>query len=164
MPRPLSKVWTLSNEEFAEIVAHNLCIRDIVAELGFVPTSGSMAIVVKKRIKRDGLNIAHLVGRNAKGCSNPQYTLEEILIENSTYSSISRLKTRLVNEGLLKYECAGCGNNGIWNGKPLVLQLHHKNGKHDDHRIGNLRFLCPNCHAQTETFSGRNADKNGQVT
>ena len=42
------------------------------------------------------------------------------------------------------------------NGKPLVLQLDHINGISNDNRIENLRFLCPNCHAQTESFAGRN--------
>jgi hypothetical protein len=38
-----------------------------------------------------------------------------------------------------------------------VLELEHCNGVRNDHRIGNLKFLCPNCHSQTETFRGRNA-------
>lgn len=28
-----------------------------------------------------------------------------------------------------------------------------------DNRIENLRLLCPNCHSQTETFSGKNATR-----
>lgn len=81
--------------------------------------------------------------------------MEEILVENSTYANLSRLKTRLVNEGLLEYKCAVCGISE-WLGKPLTLQLHHKNGKHNDHRLSNLEFLCPNCHSQTENYAGRN--------
>ena len=27
------------------------------------------------------------------------------------------------------------------------------NGKHYDNRLKNLRFLCPNCHSQTDTYS-----------
>ena len=30
------------------------------------------------------------------------------------------------------------------------------NGKNNDHRIENLRFLCPNCHSQTATYAGKN--------
>ncbi|HWJ21061.1 MAG TPA: HNH endonuclease [Gemmatimonadaceae bacterium] len=51
--------------------------------------------------------------------------------------------------------CATCGNAGEWQGKPLTLQLDHVNGKYDDNRLENLRWLCPNCHSQTETFAGR---------
>ena len=56
----------------------------------------------------------------------------------------------------MKYKCAICGNNGIWNNQKLVLQLDHKNGDNTDNRLSNLRLLCPNCHSQTDTFSGRN--------
>ncbi len=45
------------------------------------------------------------------------------------------------------------GNDGIHNGKHLVMQLDHVNGNNTDHRLENLRMLCPNCHSQTETYS-----------
>ena len=82
--------------------------------------------------------------------------MEDILVENSTYTNRTALKERLIKEKILEYKCAICGNEGIWNGNPLTLQLDHINGINNDHRIKNLRFLCPNCHSQTETFSGRN--------
>ena len=78
------------------------------------------------------------------------------MVENSTYQNTTKLKERIIREGIIPYECALCGNKGEWNGKKLVLQLDHINGKHFDHRKENLRFLCPNCHSQTETFSGKN--------
>ncbi len=84
------------------------------------------------------------------------YTTEEILVENSPYKNIPILKKRLLKEGLLEYKCAICGNTGEWLGQPLTLQLDHINGDHFDHRLENLRLLCPNCHSQTETFSGKN--------
>ena len=43
----------------------------------------------------------------------------------------------------------------FWNGKKLVFQLDHINGKRNDHRLENLRWLCPNCHSQTETYCGK---------
>lgn len=39
--------------------------------------------------------------------------------------------------------------------KKLTLQLDHINGKNNDHRIENLRLLCPNCHSITETYAGK---------
>lgn len=44
----------------------------------------------------------------------------------------------------------------IWNGKTLTFDLDHINGDNTDNRIENLRFLCPNCHSQTETYKGKN--------
>lgn len=67
----------------------------------------------------------------------------------------SHVKGRLLHAGLLKNECAMCGLSR-WHGKALSLHLDHINGVRDDHRLENLRMLCPNCHSQTETYGGRN--------
>ena len=67
------------------------------------------------------------------------------------------VKRCLLRHGV-PYECAGCSLSE-WCGKPLSLQLDHKNGDGNDNRRENLRFLCPNCHSQTPTFAGRNMKK-----
>ena len=51
--------------------------------------------------------------------------------------------------------CEQCGINE-WNGKQLSFELDHKDGNNYNNSLDNLRFLCPNCHSQTETFRGRN--------
>ena len=40
-----------------------------------------------------------------------------------------------------------------------MLQLDHINGINTDHRLENLRLLCPNCHSQTPTYCGVNVKK-----
>jgi DNA-binding CsgD family transcriptional regulator len=69
--------------------------------------------------------------------------------------SRGNLKRRLVREGLKEERCEGCGLDR-WQNRPLPLALHHLNGDRDDNRLENLQILCPNCHALTENFSGRN--------
>lgn len=81
--------------------------------------------------------------------------LDQILVKNSTYAR-HNLKRRILTEKLVKYECTCCGNKGEHNGLPLVLQLDHINGVNNDHRIENLRFLCPNCHTQQDTYAAKN--------
>ena len=39
----------------------------------------------------------------------------------------------------------------IWQGKPLTLILDHINGKNNDDRLENLRWVCPNCNRQLPT-------------
>ena len=82
----------------------------------------------------------------------------EIFIENSTYKCRRSIKKRLVALGI-EYKCSLCPVRDEWNGQSITLQLDHINGVYNDNRIENLRFLCPNCHSQTETFSGRTSNK-----
>lgn len=51
--------------------------------------------------------------------------------------------------------CVECGIEN-WNGKPLALQLEHKDGNPENNHISNLCLICPNCHSQTDTFAGKN--------
>lgn len=155
----MSRFSDISDQQFSKVVSENYCIRDIVGALGYSPCSGSMAICVKERINKLGLDISHLKGRASKSSSNPHYSLEEILIRNSSYTNTKALKSRLVKAGLLEYECSKCKNTGNWQGETLVLQLEHINGIHSDNRLENLCFLCPNCHSQTKTYSGRNSGR-----
>ncbi|MGH2994388.1 MAG: helix-turn-helix domain-containing protein [Solirubrobacterales bacterium] len=70
----------------------------------------------------------------------------------------THLKGRLLAEGLKQNRCEQCGITE-WQRKPLNLQLHHVNGDGTDNRLENLRFLCANCHSQTDTYGGRNGHR-----
>jgi 5-methylcytosine-specific restriction endonuclease McrA len=68
------------------------------------------------------------------------------------------LKLRLINAGLKENRCEECGISE-WMGSPLSMALHHVNGDGRDNRLENIRFLCPNCHAQTPNYGGRNGHR-----
>jgi hypothetical protein len=111
----------------------------------------SVGLVIKKL----GLSTTHFKGQ-AHGTS-PRTTkipLAELLVEGSQYGS-NPLRKRLIKEGLLPNVCDECGSQPEWKGKPLVLQLDHKNGDSTDNRLENLHILCPNCHSQTSNFTGK---------
>lgn len=81
--------------------------------------------------------------------------LSEILVEGSSFSRV-HLKKRLYAEGLKQPVCELCGQGELWRGRRLSLILDHVNGVSDDHRLENLRIVCPNCAATLETHCGRN--------
>lgn len=89
---------------------------------------------------------------------NHEAPLEEILAGKHPHYRNDHLKRRLLAAGFKENVCEECGLGTTWNGKPLVLTLDHVDGDSTNHRLENLRMLCPNCHSQTETFCGRNAD------
>lgn len=86
-----------------------------------------------------------------------KYKSDEIFCENSQVSR-SRIKKLLISLSLAEYVCGICNMDPIWNGKSLSLHIDHINGIRNDNRLENLRFLCPNCHSQTETYCTLNKD------
>ncbi len=79
--------------------------------------------------------------------------LEQILISRG--GSRRNVKLRLLRSGVFENRCCICGLTE-WRGTLLVMHLDHVNGVKDDHRLENLRMLCPNCHSQTDTYGARN--------
>lgn len=93
-----------------------------------------------------------------KGKIRPRVSDIDAFIENS---SVARhvIKKRIIRDALIEYNCNCCGIMPLWNGTTLSLQLDHINGVNNDHRLENLRFLCPNCHTQQETYAAKNIVK-----
>lgn len=80
-----------------------------------------------------------------------QYSLDDYL-SNKVRAGTGILKRRLLNSGLKKNNCEGCGIPPLWESKKLVFQLHHIDGNRENNNLENLKILCPNCHSQTENF------------
>jgi hypothetical protein len=83
-------------------------------------------------------------------------SLEEILNGHHPHYQTFKLRNRLLKEGVMQNVCSECGVGPTWNSKPISCQLDHIDGDRFNHRRQNLRMICPNCHSQTETFSGKN--------
>lgn len=81
--------------------------------------------------------------------------IQDILSGKYPRFSTNHLKQRLLRDGLVKNSCSLCGISE-WMGKNIVCELDHINGNRHDHRLENLRMLCPNCHSQTKTYCGKN--------
>ena len=70
----------------------------------------------------------------------------------------NKLRRKLLREGLKEAKCECCGNDQ-WNGVPIPLEVHHKDGNKTNNELDNLQILCPNCHALTPTYRGKNIKK-----
>jgi DNA-binding CsgD family transcriptional regulator len=65
--------------------------------------------------------------------------LDELLVVGRK-TSRGHLKRRLLEAGLKENRCEICGITR-WMGKPVNMQLHHKNGDGSDNRLENLQLL-----------------------
>ena len=143
--------------EFEEAISKSYSIASVCRYLGLKPAGGNYRII-HKAIEEYALDTSHFTGQgwNVGLQFKPKDITDigDILIENSSYQSY-KLKNRLLKEGLKNAKCECCGLTE-WRGKPIPLELHHINGNNRDHRLMNLQLLCPNCHALTNTYRGRN--------
>lgn len=148
----VNKIDLLSDSEFIELVNKCSCISDILRELDYSTNGNSWGNqIVKERMKK--LNLFFTKKNQNYSKDNTALPLEKVLIKDSEYNR-TKLKERLIKEGLKEYKCECCGITE-WNNKPIALQLHHINGIHNDNRLSNLQLLCPNCHSQTDNFASK---------
>lgn len=153
--RGASLASLIDEDDLREAVHQSISVAQVIRELGLA-YGGPSYRAVKSEVLRLGLDVSHWKGQR-HGTSRPGLIpWAQVLVEGSPYKIKEDRKKRLVSEGLLKDCCAICGLSPLWNGKPLVLRLDHINGVRDDNRLTNLRFICPNCDSQTDTFCGRN--------
>lgn len=154
-----SVIWKEDKRVLEKVVKESKTFTEILTHFSLI-NKGNNTYTLKRRLDFEGIDYSHIPqGKYAnKGIARGGakiIPMKDVLIKGSSYKRGS-LKKRLIKEGLLKVKCAGCEITDVWMGKKIVLVLDHINGDSTDNRLENLRFLCPNCNSQTETFCGRN--------
>lgn len=152
-------MYNFSREEIKLAIDSSQTFKECLEKLGF--RTGKNIITLKRIISEQKLEneFTQLRQRSEnfqknviqKSLFKRVFSNEEMFCENSPRCR-DVVRNRILKDKLIPYTCAICGNNGEYNGKPLSLQLDHINGVNNDNRLENLRFLCPNCHSQTETY------------
>ncbi len=152
--RPRRGAW--DDDDLRAVVSASRSYAEVARRLGYRP-SGGIHRFIKGHVRRVGADTSHFTGqawnRGGAAPSPVGRSLDDLLVDGSSVAS-GWLRKRLVREGLKPARCEECGLTE-WRGRPLPLELDHVNGDHLDNRLPNLRILCPNCHAITETWGGR---------
>jgi hypothetical protein len=144
-----------SEAQARDAVRESLSYAEALRRLGLGATGGNWR-TLRIWVDRWHISIEHFDSRarQRSALQQPPRPLAEILVERSTYSR-NHLKERLYREGLKERRCELCGQDEMWRGRPMGLILDHINGVRDDHRLTNLRIVCPNCAATLDTHCGR---------
>lgn len=134
-----------SKEELQAIVAESTNLKEVIVKLGYTPC-GNNHITVKDRLQKYNIDTSHFTSATSLTKRNE----ENIFIINSTASQ-AVLRRWYKKGDYAPYKCSICNLGPEWQNKPLTLILDHINGTHNDNRLENLRWVCPNCNQQLET-------------
>lgn len=141
--------------QLEEAIRKSTSLRQALNKLGVAPYGGNYE-VLRRAIRHFSLDTSHFTGQlwNKGKAFGPKQPLRRYL-NNELRIPSYKLKNRLVSEGILRWKCSSC-RRSKWLGQPIPLELDHINGNRLDNRLHNLRLLCPNCHAQTPNYRGKN--------
>ena len=140
----------ISETEFKEVVSSSMTMAQASAKLG-LHFNTFKRIAVKL-----GVYNPNQSGKGIKkDMSSITIPLTEILDGKHPSYQTYKLKNRMLKEGILINICSECGISE-WNGKSISLELDHVDGVRTNHKLENLRLLCPNCHSQTDTYRSKN--------
>ena len=143
-----------TEQQAREAIAASYSWSESLRRLGLCPTGGAWR-VLKKHAAAWNISTDHFDLRRAiRGNLTSRKPLSEVMVAGSSYSRY-HLKCRLYAEGIKQPRCELCGQGDVWHGRPMSMILDHINGVRDDHRLENLRIVCPNCAATLDTHCGR---------
>jgi hypothetical protein len=123
-----------------------------------LPDNGAKRTLLRQWIAEEGISVAHFLGQaHQRGKPSPTLRKEagDILVKHdrARRTKTSQLRRALREIGVPE-RCAECGTGPVWQGRPMTLEVDHVDGDWRDNRPWNLRLLCPNCHAATDTWCG----------
>ena len=157
--RNRSYISTCSIDVIEAAVKSSDTFLEVAQKLGYTNKGGAYR-TLRKRIEENNIDYSHMkhIGRKKIAKVTHRITSKEALTLNSSFSQ-STIRAIISRENLLEYKCSICGLEPVWNGKSLTLTLDHINGNNKDNRLENLRYVCPNCDRQLETFGAKNLQR-----
>lgn len=133
-------------EEIIEIFEKSTSYAQVIEFLGGNRRNSYDLVILKDYIEKNNIDISHFYSKKNR--------ILEIFKEDSQVSQ-HILRKYYERGNYSEYKCTLCGLTD-WNGQYLSLTLDHINGKKNDNKIENLRWICPNCDSQLDTYCSKN--------
>lgn len=153
-----------SRDTLREAVAASRSLAELLRKLGR-RDNGHQRNLLREWVAEEGLTTAHFLGQaHQRGMppTAPAKRPNDVLVR---HDGRRRTKTVLLRRALSEIgvpeRCDECGTGPVWLGNPITLEIDHINGDWSDDRAENLRLLCPNCHAITNTWCRGGRTPNG---
>ncbi|TXS55353.1 hypothetical protein EAO77_03500 [Streptomyces sp. t39] len=146
--------WT--REVLSPVVAASSSMCEVLRRLG-LDVVGGYHTHISRRVTALGLDTSHFRPPDRAGGTrrrDPGAVLVVQPPERSRRIPGERLRRAMTASGVPD-RCALCATTPSWRGRPLPLEVDHRDGDWRNNRPENLRLLCPNCHAVTDTYRGR---------
>lgn len=153
----IAKWRLLSDDEFAQLVQKSRSFQELASKIGYVKTGGGTQETLKKVVKERNLDISHFTGQGWNKGHYDYNTFKENCPKKNGKTTLAAIID------LRGQECEQC-HNTLWLGQPINLEIHHKDGNHNNSSLDNLQLLCPNCHSYTENYCGKNNTGKIKVT
>ena len=151
-----------TKEWLEELCKDSYSYAEVLRKAGRKQGGGTQA-TLRKKIEEFGIDISHFTGQRWQDSPNQidnhenreKYSLKEVFIKNSPVTQ-KVLRGYVERHNLIPYKCQNCGCDGHWQNGIIAFEIDHIDGDNTNNEILNLRYLCPNCHALTDTYRGKN--------
>ena len=150
---------TYTIEQLKEAVNNSTSIRQVLLLLNIAAKGGNYQTILR-RINKHNICTSHFTGQgHSKGKTFPQReTPLSSYLDNTVPINSFRLKQKLLKTNIFQHQCSNCKLIN-WMDGPIPLELDHIDGNNENNNLTNLRLLCPNCHALTDTYRGKNQSR-----
>ena len=153
-----------TKEWLQELCENSYSYAEVLTKAGRKQGGGTQA-TLKKKIAEYEIDISHFTGQLWRNSPNVElkdltgtrekYELNEVFTKNSPVTQ-KVLRGYVERHNIIEYKCQNCGCDGTWQNGIISLEIDHIDGDNTNNEVSNLRYLCPNCHALTETYRGKN--------
>jgi hypothetical protein len=152
------KLRKYTEPQLREAILNSTSLHQVLFKLNVAPYGGNY-VGLSKAIKYFDLDISHFKGQAwSKGKRfGPKRPIEDYF--NGAFITSHHLRQRLIRDGIFPHQCSNCSLT-VWLDEPIPLELDHIDGDITNNSLPNLRLLCPNCHAKTSTYRGKNKSSN----